>query len=103
MSAPASIARENSTVLIVYEEIGEGNGWRDVVEEAGFRTFPVSDAPSALRIIHREGCDLVVLDLEISGVAGLALCRLLRAQPTTSQLLVIALSDRHSEDSTVAA
>ena len=103
MSAPASIARENSTVLIVYEEIGERNRLRDIFEEAGFRTFTVSDAPSALRIIHREGCDLVVLDLEISGVAGLALCRLLRAQPTTSQLLVIALSDSDSEDRKVAA
>jgi len=103
MSAPASFARENTTVLIVYEETGERNRLRDIFEEAGYLALTVSDAPSALRVIHRERCDLVVLDLEISGVAGLALCRLLRAQPATSQLPVIALSDSDSESRKVEA
>ena len=97
MSAPASTARENTTLLIVYEEIGERSRLRDIFEEAGYRALTVSDAPSALRVIHRERCDLVVLDLEIPGVAGLALCRLLRAQPATSKLPIIALSDSDSE------
>jgi len=103
MSAPASFARENTTVLIVYEETGERNRLRDIFEEAGYLALTVSDAPSALRVIHRERCDLVVLDLEISGVSGLALCRLLRAQPATSQLPVIALSDSDSESRKVEA
>ena len=62
-------------------------------EKAGYRAVTVSDAPSALSVIHKEPCDLVVLDLEIEGVDGLAFCRLLRAQPATSKLPVIALSD----------
>lgn len=103
MSAPASFARENTTVLIVYEETDERNRLRDIFEEAGYLALTVSDAPSALRVIHRERCDLVVLDLEISGVAGLALCRLLRAQPATRQLPVIALSDSDSESRKVEA
>ena len=57
LSAPASFARENTTVLIVYEETGERNRLRDIFEEAGYRALTVSDAPSALRVIHRERCD----------------------------------------------
>lgn len=93
MSTPASNTTQDATVLIVYEETSSCDRLREIFEEAGYRALTVSDAPSALRVIHKEHCDLVVLDLEITGVDGLALCRLLRAQPATKKLPVIALSD----------
>jgi two-component system NtrC family sensor kinase len=93
MSAPASTVKENATLLIVYEEKAARDRLRKIFEDAGFRALTVSDAPSALRVIHKEPCDLVVLDLEIPGVDALALCRLLRAQPATKTLPVIALSN----------
>ena len=97
MSAPASTAKENATLLIVYEEKDARDRLRKIFEDAGYRALTVSDAPSALRVIHKEPCDLVVLDLEIPGVDALALCRLLRAQPATKTLPVIALSDSNVE------
>ncbi|MGH9967509.1 MAG: ATP-binding response regulator [Pyrinomonadaceae bacterium] len=97
MSAPASTEKQNATLLIVYEEISARERLRQIFEDAGYRALTVSDAPSALRIIHKEHCDLVVLDLEVPGVDGLALCRLLRAQPATKKLPVIALSGSDSE------
>jgi two-component system, NtrC family, sensor kinase len=97
MSAPASTVKQNATLLIVYEEQSARDRLRRIFEEAGYRALTVSDAPSALRLIHREPCDLIVLDLEIPGVDALALCRLLRAQPATKTLPVIALSDSNVE------
>lgn len=97
MSAPASTVKQNATLLIVYEEQSARDRLRKIFEEAGYRALTVSDAPSALRLIHREPCDLIVLDLEIPGVDALALCRLLRAQPATKALPVIALSDSNVE------
>ncbi|HZI85556.1 MAG TPA: response regulator transcription factor, partial [Pyrinomonadaceae bacterium] len=97
MSAPASTVKQNATLLIVYEEQSARDRLRKIFEDAGYRALTVSDAPSALRLIHREPCDLIVLDLEIPGVDALALCRLLRAQPATKTLPVIALSDSNIE------
>lgn len=93
MSVPASTGKETATLLIVYEEKDARDRLRKVFEDAGFRAMTVSDAPSALQMIHRESCDLVLLDLEIPGVDAMALCRLLRAGPTTKTLPVIVLSD----------
>jgi len=49
------------------------------------RATTVPDGPSALRALHQEQCDLIVLDLEMPGVDGVALCRLLRAQDANQQ------------------
>ncbi len=93
MPAPSITANENPTLLIVVDDEGARSNLRNVFESSGYRALTAGDAPSALRTIHKEHCDLVVLDLEIPGVDGLALCRLLRAQRATRNLPVIALSD----------
>lgn len=103
MSAPATTVQENATLLIVCAETGARGRLHDIFEAGGYRTLAVSDAPSALSVIRTEPCDIVVLDLEIEGVDGLALCRLLRAQPATDKLPVIALSDNDLESRKVEA
>ena len=72
-------------------------------EKAGYRALGAEDATSALRLLHQDPFDLIVLDLEMPGVDGLALCRLLRAQPATSQLPVIALSAQDEDSQKVEA
>lgn len=62
-----------------------------------------SDAPNALRLLHKEGCDLIVLDIAMPGVDGLALCRLLRAQAATKQLPIIIFSASDDENRKVEA
>ncbi|MEP6920906.1 MAG: ATP-binding protein [bacterium] len=103
MSAPATTAKENATLLIVCDETSARGRLRDIFAEAGYNALTVSDAPSAMRVIHRETCDLVVLDLEIQGVDGLALCRLWRAQRATNKLPIVALSDSDRESRKVEA
>ena len=66
-------------------------------EKAGYRALSAADTTSALRLLQAEPCDLVVVDLALSEVDGLAFCRLLRAQPATSKLPVIGLSDDDSD------
>jgi two-component system, NtrC family, sensor kinase len=97
MSSASSTIKQNPTLLIVHKEIAARAKLRDVFEDSGYRALMVSDAPSAWRTLHREQCDLVVVDLEIPGVDGLALCRLLRAQQATRKLPVIALSESGHE------
>jgi two-component system NtrC family sensor kinase len=56
-----------------------------------------------LRLLHKEHCDLVLLDVEMPDVNGLALCRLLRAQAATRQLPLIVLSASDDEQRKVEA
>ena len=94
----ATTPKQIATILIVDHDNSARERLRKSFEKAGYRALGAEDAPSALRLLHQDPFDLIVLDLEMPGVDGLALCRLLRAQPTTSQLPVIALS-AHDEDS----
>ena len=89
--------------MIVDDDRSERDGLRSVFESAGHRTIGVPDAPSALRLLHKQMCDLVVLDIELPEVNGIALCRLLRAQPAMTQMPLVVFSADDSESRKVEA
>lgn len=103
MSDLATTVPKNVTLLIVCAENGVSGRLHDIFHNAGYGVVAASDASVALSVLHKQPCDLVVLDLEIEGVDGLTFCRLLRNQPATSKLPVIALSDDDLESTKVEA
>jgi two-component system, NtrC family, sensor kinase len=92
-----------ATLLIVDDDRSSREGLRSIFETAGHRTFTAEDAPSALRLLHDQTCDLVMVDVELPDVDGLALCRLLRAQPTLRNLPLVVFSANDSEGRKVDA
>ena len=96
MVAPAE--NQSATLLIVDDDAAARERLRDIFETAQYRVVTATEAASALRVLKGVRCDLVALDLEMPGVDGLALCKLLRAQPLTSKLPIIALSESDDED-----
>src|SRR5260370_26920932 len=92
-----------ATLLIVDDDVSARDGLRSVFESAGHRTIAVADAPSALRLARKQPCDLVMLNSELPEVDGLALCRLLRAQPAMKQLPLVVFSANDSENRKVEA
>ena len=103
MSAPASTLKKTATLLVVDDDAQSRHNLRHIFESEGHRVITVADAPSALRKLHQEGCDLIILDVEMPGVDGLALCRLLRAQAATKRLPIIVVSTHDDEDHKVGA
>src|SRR6476619_456173 len=101
MVAPAE--NHNATLLIVDDDAAARDRLRDIFETAQYRVVTATESASALRVLKGVRCDLVALDLEMPGVDGLALCKLLRAQPTTSKLPIIALSESDDEARKVQA
>ena len=101
MVAPAE--NHNATLLIVDDDAAARERLREIFETAQYRVVTATEAASALRVLKGVRCDLVALDLEMPGVDGLALCKLLRAQPTTSKLPIIALSESDDEARKVQA
>jgi two-component system, NtrC family, sensor kinase len=92
-----------ATLLIVDEDQRSREGLQAVFEGAGHRTIAVADAPAALSLLSKQACDLVMLDVELPEVDGLALCRLLRAQPAMQQLPLVVFSANDSENCKVEA
>ncbi len=92
MPGSTSLTTNAATLLIVNDDNGARHELRSVFEGAGHRTIAAEDAPAALRLLQKEPCDLVMLDLVLPDVDGLALCRLMRAQPAMQQLPVIIFS-----------
>jgi len=101
MAAPAE--NQSATLLIVDDDPGTRNRLREIFENAQYRVVTATEAASALRVLKGVRCDLIALDLEMPGIDGLALCKLLRAQPTTSKLPIIALSESDDETRKVQA
>ena len=101
MVAPAE--NHNATLLIVDDDAAARERLREIFETAQYRVVTATEAASALRVLKGVRCDLVALDLEMPGVDGMALCKLLRAQPTTSKLPIIALSESDDEARKVQA
>ncbi|HKZ81430.1 MAG TPA: ATP-binding protein [Pyrinomonadaceae bacterium] len=103
MSAPASSLELKPTVVILDGDLQTQNRLRRIFAEADYRPLLADDAAFALHLLHNETCDVVLLDLEIPDVDGLAFCRLLRAQPSTSKLPVIGFSKSDLESRKVEA
>lgn len=103
MSVSLDQQQNGATLLIVDDDASAREGLRIVFESAGHRTIVAGDAPSALRLLRKQPCDLVMLDVELPEVDGVAFCRLLRAQPAMQQLPVVVFSATDSETRKVEA
>ncbi len=81
------------TILLVDDEAIV----REVVErylrQEGFRVELAADGPEALRRFTAARPDLVVLDLMLSGVDGLEVCRRIRAQSNVPIVMLTAKGD----------
>jgi DNA-binding response OmpR family regulator len=63
----------------------------------GFQVEAVGDGRAALTQIRRAEPDLLILDLQLPGLDGLAVCREIRNHPHTRDLPMIMLTARGDE------
>src|SRR6185295_13007544 len=93
----ATNPQQNATVLVVYENPNKQEELRDTFASAGYRVLTSNDTASALALLKTTVCDLIITDIALSDIDGLAFCRLLRTQPATEKVPVIVLSDSAAE------
>ena len=103
MPVSAAFETQPATLLVIDDDSSARKSLCGIFEGAGHRTIAVSDAPAALRVLKKDRCDLVMLDLELPEVDGVSLCRLLRAQPSLRQLPVLVFSATDNEQRKVEA
>ena len=67
------------------------------LEQAGFDVITAKDGPAALSAAHDRIPDIAVLDVSMPGMSGLDVCRMLRADPSTADMMIIMLTARAQE------
>lgn len=68
-------------VLVVEDVVNNQQLVTDVLNRAGHTWSLAADGPTALKLIHREVFDLVLMDLMLPGMDGYAVTREIRNQP----------------------
>ncbi|HWG98255.1 MAG TPA: response regulator [Pilimelia sp.] len=67
------------------------------LEQAQLEVVAVGDGVSALEVARERRPRLAVLDVSMPGMSGLDVCRMLRADPSTRDMLIILLTARVQE------
>ncbi|MCC5879677.1 MAG: response regulator [Idiomarina sp.] len=82
------------SVLVVEDELDIQGLLRDYLCHEGYQVSVCGDGQQALSMLRESAFDLVLLDVMLPGMDGLALCQALRE---FSQVPVIFLTARHEE------
>ena len=63
-----------------------------LLEKKGYEVRTAEDAPAALATLAEWRPRLILLDLQLPGMGGLELASLLKADPATRELLIVAVT-----------
>jgi DNA-binding response OmpR family regulator len=93
---PVADADTRRRVLLIEDDadIAEAIGYQ--MEKAGLAVRVARTGEEGLEAV-RKGVDLVLLDLNLPGMDGLEVCRMIRRQQTTAHLPIIIVSARADE------
>jgi len=81
-----------ATVLIVEDNPANMKLSSLLVANAGHTVLRAVDAETGLTLAHRDQPDLILMDVQLPGMDGLAATMLLKRDPATAGIPVIALS-----------
>ena len=96
----------NGRILIVDDQDINRQLLVEILEPRGYELLESDSGESALRIIGEQAPDLVLLDVTMSGMDGLEVCRRIRANAETAALpiiMVTALAHRQQQLDGIAA
>jgi CheY-like chemotaxis protein len=79
-----------STILLVDDYPDALDVWGLYLRAVGFSVLTAADGPTALEVATQHHPDLIVLDLELPGKSGIEVATILRAQPSTRDIPLIA-------------
>jgi CheY-like chemotaxis protein len=90
-------------VLLVDDCVDVVDPLRELLHERGCAVAVAFDGPMALHAAREQTPDLVVLDLALPGLDGLAVARRLRADPATAGVPVVLFTAHGSGELDVVA
>ncbi len=79
-------------ILIVEDDLALGTQYQQSLVAAGFRVALAAEASQAIEQARAHSPDLIVMDLSLPGTSGLEATRVLKDDPATRGIPVVALS-----------
>lgn len=92
----------SSRVLVVEDNDSNARLFRLICEGAGYEVLEASNGLRALELVRQDPPDLVLMDLQLPGLDGLSVARVLQAHPETVDLPVVIATAWPSPESTEA-
>ncbi|HEX7238839.1 MAG TPA: response regulator [Longimicrobiaceae bacterium] len=80
------------TILLVEDNEDNVTVYRTILEHSGYRVVEARDGAEAIRLAREERPDLVLMDISIPEIDGWEATRILKADPDTAGLPIIALT-----------
>ncbi len=91
-----------ATILIVEDEESILKLIKYNIENAGFKTVTVSSGEAALSSAFKIAPDMIVLDLMLPGVDGMAVCRILTRDERTAHIPILMVTARGDDSDIIA-
>ncbi len=82
----------NAVILIVEDNVANQLLASAVLEREGYRVEVASSSDEALDRLKSQAPDLILMDVQLPGIDGLSLTRLLKADERTAAIPVVALT-----------
>lgn len=82
----------NAWILVIEDNCVNRELVTDVLEASRFRVTQAQTAEEGIRLARELLPDLILMDISLPGMDGLAATRILKADPATAHLPVIALT-----------
>jgi CheY-like chemotaxis protein len=86
----------NELILVVDDDVMNRRLMRDVLQFKGYRVAQTETGEDGVRLARELHPDLILMDIELPGINGIMAFRLIREDPATAMIPVIAVtaSDR---------
>ena len=81
-----------SLILIVEDNEKNMKLVRDVLQVKGYATIEAGTAEDGIRLANEQKPDLVLMDIQLPGMNGIEALGVLRADPATAKIPVIAVT-----------
>jgi DNA-binding response OmpR family regulator len=89
-------AESRRRIVVIEDDRDIADAMSYALERAGFSVRVARTGEEGIEAV-RKGADLVLLDLNLPGMDGLEVCRMLRRQPGSTQIPILIVSARGEE------
>jgi CheY-like chemotaxis protein len=79
-------------VLLVEDDIQQSNLFAEILRLNGLAVLEAADGYAAIDEARQRAPDIIVLDLQLPGMSGLQVAKILKRQPATAGIPIIAIS-----------
>jgi two-component system KDP operon response regulator KdpE len=84
-------------ILVTDDDPGLRRALSNTLHSLGFDVLEAADGEHALNEIRKDRCDVVLLDVNLPGMGGIAACREMRRLFPLLQILMLSVRDREEE------